>query len=84
MERDMWIDSCRVRIIPWIDGEHIYCNVRYYQPGQSIEKDPVWDKTVYITDNEAGRRLVSDYIHSLVDYISSIKIDSGTKVVLTA
>lgn len=40
MELDKWIGSCKVRIFPWIDGKRIYCNVRYYRPGQSIEQDP--------------------------------------------
>ncbi len=52
MELDRWIGSYKVRSFPWIDGKRIYFNVQYYAPGQSIEKPPVWDKTVYVTDNE--------------------------------
>ena len=42
------------------------------------------DKTVYITDNKAGKRLISDFINSLVDYVARMTIQSGTKVVITA
>lgn len=41
MELDRWIGSYKVRSFPWIDGKRIYFNVRYYAPGQSIEKPPV-------------------------------------------
>lgn len=58
MEIDSWIGGCKVRIFPWIDGETIYCNVQYYRPGQSLSQPPVWDKTVYVKDNDAGRRVV--------------------------
>ncbi len=55
MEIDKWISGYKVRSFPWIDGKRIYFNVQYYAPGQSVEKPSVWDKTVYITDNNAGR-----------------------------
>lgn len=84
MERDIWAGPYKVRIFPWIDGKRLYCNVRYYKSGQSIEQDPVWDKTVYITDNEAGRNLVYNYTHSLVEYIVSMQITNGNEVTLTA
>ena len=83
MERDMWIGSCKGRIFPWIDGKRIYCNVRYFRPGQSIKREPVWDKTVYITDNEAGRNLVFNFTHSLVEYIVSMKNTNGKEITLT-
>jgi len=40
MEMDKWISGYKVRSFPWIDGKHIYFNVQYYKPGQSIEKPP--------------------------------------------
>jgi hypothetical protein len=85
MELDMWVGSCKVRIFPWIDGKRIYCNVRYYRPGQSIEQDPAWDKTVYITDNQNGRNLAFNFTHSLVEHIALMQIPDGDKeVILTA
>ena len=48
--------------------KRIYFNVQYYASGQSIERPPVWDKTVYITDNEAGR-LVYEFTASLVEHV---------------
>ena len=84
MEINTWIDGCKVRACPWIDGKRIYFNVRYYRPGQSIERPPAWDKTVYITDNEAGRNLVFNLTDSLVRHIESMRIPDGKEVTLTA
>lgn len=74
MEIDKWISGYKVRSFPWIDGKRIYFNVQYYKPGQSIEKPPVWDKTVYITDNTAGKRIVNEFTDSLVNYIASMQM----------
>ena len=84
MTLDKWVNGCKIRSFPWIDGKRIYFNVQYYAPGQSIEKPPVWDKTVYITDNPAGQRLVSELTHSLVEHIISIKTSNNTEITLTA
>lgn len=83
MERDMWIGFCKVRIFPWIDGKRISCNVKYYRPGQSVEKEPAWDKTVYITDNEAGRNVVFNFTDSLVAYIATLQIKVENEVSFT-
>lgn len=84
MEIDRWISGYKVRSFPWVDGKHIYFNVQYYAPGQSIERPPVWDKTVYIVDNPAGLKLVNDFTHSLVEHIAKMQIAKGHKVILTA
>ena len=84
MEIDKWIGSYKVRSFPWVDGKHIYFNVQYYTPGQSASKSPVFDKTVYITNNEAGQRLVNEFTHSLVEHIAGMQIQSGTEITLTA
>ena len=84
MEINEWISSCKVRAFPWIDGKRIYCNVRYYKPGQSIEREPAWDKTVYITDNEAGRNLVFNFTHSLVEHIIAMQIPDNKEITFTA
>ena len=69
-EINRWIDGCtKVCAFQWIDGKRIYFNVQRFSPGQSIEKPPMWDKTVYITDNEAGQRLVHELTHSLAEQI---------------
>jgi hypothetical protein len=81
---DEWIMSYKVRAFQWIDGKRIYFNVQYFAPGQSIEKPPVWDKTVYITENPAGRRLVNDFTHSLVEHIAKMQIPDNAEVTLTA
>lgn len=84
MEIDKWIGTYKIRSFPWIDGRRIYFNVQYYVPGQSISKPPVWDKTVYITDNNAGRRIIHDFTDSLVNHIASMCLKEGTEVTLTA
>jgi hypothetical protein len=84
MEIDRWIGGYKVRSFPWIDGKTIYFNVQYYAPGQAISRPPTWDKTVYISDNAAGRRLVSDFTDSLAQHVAGIEIQPGRKIVLTA
>ena len=84
MEINKWIGSYKVRAFQWIDGKRIYFNVQYFKPGQSIEKPPVWDKTVYITDNPAGQRLVNNFTHSLVEHVAKMQIKDNTEVTLTA
>lgn len=84
MKINRWVGTYKVDAFPWIDGKRIYFNVRYYAPGQSIEQPPVWDKTVYIADNDAGRRLVFDFTESLTEYVARLQIANNTVVVLTA
>lgn len=81
---DTWIRGYKVRAFNWIDDKCIYFNVQYYTSGQSIERDPAWDKTVYITDNEAGQRLINNFIDSLVEHIAFMKILKGQEITLTA
>lgn len=83
-ELDKWVSGYKVRSFPWIDGKRIYFNVQYYASGQSIERPPVWDKTVYITDNEAGQRLVFDFTALLVEHVARMVIAKNTEVTLTA
>ena len=84
MEIDKWISSYKVRSFPWVDGKHIYFNVQYYVSGQSISQPPAWDKTVYITGNNAGKRLVNELTDSLVNHIAMMQIPKDYKVIITA
>lgn len=84
MEVDKWVGSYKIRSFPWIDGKCIYFNVQYYRAGQSISQPPVWDKTVYITDNIAGQRLINEFMDSLINYIAKMQIPKDCKVVITA
>ena len=85
MDIDRWINGYKVRSFPWTDGKTIYFNVQYFAAGQSIEQPPVFDKTVYITDNEAGRNLVYNFTDSLMEYVANMIIPKGaTKIVITA
>ena len=84
MEIDKWIEGYKVRSFPWIDGKHIYFNVQYYAPGQSLAHPPLWDKSVYVTNNASGQRLVCDFTSSLTMHVATMHIPDGCKAVLTA
>ena len=71
MELDKWIGSYKVRAFPWVDGKRIYFNVQYYAPGSSLEKPPLWDRTVYIHDSPAGKRAVYELTDSLVRRVAN-------------
>lgn len=82
MDFERWIGSCKVRVLPWIDGKTFYVNVQCFAPGQSISS-PDWEKTIYITDNEPGRKIIHDFLDSLVIHISRMDIVPGNRYVLT-
>lgn len=84
MEIDGWYGGYKVRSFPWVDGKTIYFNVQCFAPGQSVSQPPAWDKTVYVTDDEAGRRLVSQFTESLAQHVAGLKIRPGMKIILTA
>lgn len=84
MEIDAWIGGYKVRSFPWIDGKTIYFNVQYYRPGQSLSQPPVWSKTVYITNDVAGRDMVENLAASLTEHVANMEIPVGRKIVLTA
>lgn len=83
MNLDQWVGQYKIRAFPWIGAEHIYFNAQYFAPGQSIEKPPAWDKTVYITNDEAGQRMVLNFTDTLASYVADLQITDGTKVVIT-
>lgn len=84
MNFEGWIDGCKVRTMPWVDGKTIYVNVQYFKSGQSLSQPPVWDKTVYITDDEKGRNMVQNFLSSLVIYIAEkVWLEDGQKMVIT-
>jgi hypothetical protein len=74
MEVDRWIGAYKVRAFPWIDKKRIYVNVQYFAPGQSVQQPPVWDKTIYVTDDDNGRRLVYEFTDTLVENISRMVV----------
>lgn len=84
MDIDTWVGGYKVRSFPWIDGKTIYFNVQYYQPGQSLSQPPVWSKTVYITNDVAGRDMVENLAESLTEHVANMEIPVGRKIVLTA
>ncbi len=83
MKIDKWVGGYKVRAFPWVDGSNIYFSVSYYAPGQSLSKPPIWEKVAYITDNEAGRRAVYEFTHSVANYIAGLKIPQGGHATLT-
>jgi hypothetical protein len=83
MEIDAWISGYKVRAFPWIDKKRIYVNVQYYAPGQSIRQPPVWDKTVFVTDDPNGNRHVHEFTHSLVEHVARMRCAEGTETTIT-
>lgn len=83
MNIEGWVAGYKIRAFPWIDGKRIYFNVQYYAPGQSLGKPPVWSKTVYITDDAEGRRLVNEFKHSLTEHIAGMQITDEIEVTLS-
>lgn len=77
-----FIDGYLVHIEEWYDGT-IYFNVRYFKPGQSMSQPPVFDKSVYITDNDKGRYMVKNFKSSLAQFVARMEIDLENKVVIT-
>ena len=87
MRIDKWVSGYKVDACPWIDHETIHFCVAYYKPGQSIQQPPVWEKTVYVTDNENGRRMLAERLHSFVEFVARTEFSSdprAAKVVITA
>ena len=83
-EIDKWVGCYKIRAFSWIDGMRIYFNVQGYTPGQSIKRPPVWDKTVYITDNNAGRRLVREFTGTMIKFVESMRLPEDIEITLTA
>lgn len=83
MDFEKWVSGYKVRVFPWIDGETFYVNVQYFAPGQSIARPPVWEKMAYVTDNERGRRVIQNFLHSLVEHIARMDIVTGNRYILT-
>lgn len=71
MKLNNWFSGCLVQAFPWIDGKHIYFNVRYFLLGQSTSQAPAWDRTVFVLDNKPGQAAVYKYTDSLVNAIKS-------------
>lgn len=84
MNYDGWIEGYKVQIFPWIDDELIYVNVQYYQGGQSLERPPVWDRTIYLKDDDGGQWLLNNRLHSFINAIANMNIPPDARVVITA
>jgi len=84
MELDKYINGYKVRAFPWIDGERIFFNVQFYASGQSFEKPPDWDRTVYVTDNDNGKRLVYENTSTLIEHVAKMHIPKDVEVTITA
>lgn len=76
-----FIDGYLVHVEEWYD-DTIYLNVRYFKAGQSIHSEPAFDKTVYITNNDKGWNMVTNYKSTLVNYVARLDTEDK-KIVLT-
>ena len=81
---DKWVDGYKVHAEKWYTDNLIYINVQYFAPGASLLRPPVWEKTVYITDDEKGRNMVKNNLSTLVNYIAQkLKPCDAGKTVIT-
>lgn len=80
MELNKWVGTCQVCACPWIDKQNIYVNVQFFQSGKSIHQPPVWDRTVYVANDEKGRELVFEFTDTLVNAIRSGRIKHGSYI----
>lgn len=80
MELNKWCGSCKVHAFPWIDKQNIYVNVQCFQSGKSLHQSPVWDRTVYVKNDEAGRELVFEFTDTLVEAIRFGRIKHGSYI----
>ena len=83
MEIDTWIAGYKVRSFPWIDEKLIYFNVQWFAPGQSIERPPIWDKTVFIKNDENGVKMVCNFADTLTNYIAQLKFPNNGHAKIT-
>ena len=82
-----WVSGYKVDACPWIDHETIHFCVSYYEPGQSLSRPPVWEKTVYLTDNENGNRMLQNALASFVEFVVRTDFSNdprAAKVIITA
>lgn len=84
MEIDKWVSGYKVRSFPWVDGKRIYFNVQYYKPGSSLSRPPAFDKSVFITNNDAGQNLIQNWLYSLVEHVARMTIKDDCEVTITA
>ena len=78
-----FVDGYLVHIEEWYDGK-IYFNVRYFKSGQSMSQPPIFDKSIYITNNDKGRFIVENYKSTLANYVARMDTKPGHTVVITA
>lgn len=83
MKIDRWVGAYKVYACSWIDSKEIYFNVQYYASGQSLAQPPIWEKTVYITNDDAGQQLVSGFTDSLTEYVANMQVPAKAKAVIT-
>lgn len=77
----VYVDDCGI----WKYG--IYVNVEYRSPGSSISREPVWERTFYITNDEYGRVLAFNRsegnLINIAENIQYRKVPKENKVVFT-
>lgn len=82
-EIDDWIGGYKVRAFLWPTSNHIYVNVRYFAPGKSLPRPPVFDKSVFIENTPKGERLVFDFTHTLVEFVARLEIKDSCKAYIS-
>lgn len=68
---EKWLENAKIEIFESPDSEWLHVTISQYSGGQSIERPPLWERTVYIKKNTEGRDFVFEYTDSLLHYVAS-------------
>ena len=68
---EKWIENAKIEIFEIPDSEWLCVTISQYSGGQSIEKPPLWERTVYIKKDAEGKRFVFEYTNTLLHYVAS-------------
>lgn len=66
---DTWVAGCKVRGFDWIDGNHLYFNIQYFNSGSSLSQAPALEKSVLMEKTPHNEKIIKEYLHSLINGI---------------
>ena len=84
---ERWTSGYKATVTDWYDGENIYFEVAYYQPGQSLGRPPQWSKSYLLPKSEEQK--IRDYFDSVTVNLAAVTDErrmlawyqNGTKIV---
>lgn len=70
MNIERWTSGYKVTATDWYDGQNIYFEVAYYQPGQSLGNPPLWSKSFLIPQREEAK--IRDYLDTIAVNLAAV------------